>query len=313
MKTPQVVLGASLLLLGCSPNSTDTPASGGGGVSGASSGGGTSGAPSSGGGAGVSGGGASGSAGAAGQAGSAGSTFSCTEIADPGEMVSVPAGDFVMGCNAVVDDSCHADEKPMRTVSLAAFEIDKTEVTQAEFTACVLAGSCAPPWPATAGGVPCVWDCQNADHPAGCITWEQAKAYCAWAQKRLPTEAEWEKAARGTDGRKYPWGNGEPTCNEVNMTGCGEHSDAVGAHPSGASPYGVLDMAGNMVEMVADWYDAAYYSVAPDVDPKGPASGTRYVGRGGGFRSEAEWQRASSRDWYDLEDLGMPLGFRCAR
>lgn len=210
-----------------------------------------------------------------------------------------------MGCNAAVDAECRPDEKPLHTVTLGAYEIDKNEVTQEEYSACVEAKACPPP--------SCTWDCSVPGMPAGCVIWEQAKAYCAFAGKRLPTEAEWEKAARGTDGRKFPWGNEAADCDKVNMTGCGDIADAVGTHPSGASPYGALDMAGNMVEMVADWYEATFYAASPAADPKGPASGNRYGGRGGGFRSDSTWQRTSARDWYDLTDTGASLGFRCAR
>jgi formylglycine-generating enzyme required for sulfatase activity len=230
----------------------------------------------------------------------------CTPAAQPGAMVAVPQSDFSMGCNAAVDAECRPDENPLHTVTLAAFEIDKNEVTQEEFAACVEAGACTPP-------SSCTWDCSVPGKPAGCIEWAQAKAYCAFAGKRLPTEAEWEKAARGTDGRKFPWGNEPADCDRVNMLGCAGAASPVGSHPSGASPYGALDMAGNMVEMVADWYEATFYAASPAANPKGPASGTRYGGRGGGYRSESEWQRVSARDWYDLTDTGTSLGFRCAR
>ena len=220
-------------------------------------------------------------------------------------MVEVPASEFTMGCNAAIDSACKADENPGRTVTLATFEIDATEVTQDQYAGCVDARACAPP--------NCGWNCDATDLPASCLDWSQAKAYCSWASKRLPTEAEWEKAARGTDGRKYPWGNDEPDCARTNMAGRSDALAPVGSHPDGASPYGALDMAGNMVEMVADWYDSTYYATAPDVDPPGPTSGDTYVGRGGGFKSAPEWHRTSVRDWYDLEDAGASLGFRCAR
>jgi len=210
----------------------------------------------------------------------------------------------MMGCNAAADDACSDDEKPMHKVTLSAFEIDKTEVTQAQYSACVLATACAPP--------SCAWDCGHTDFPAACVNWAQASAYCSFAGERLPSEAQWEKAARGDQGLKYPWGNAAPDCTRSNMAGCGDGAMPVGSLTAGASPYGALDMAGNMVELVADWYDAAYYASSPPSDPTGPTKGTRYGGRGGGFKSEADFLRASKRDWYDTTDAGASLGFRCA-
>jgi formylglycine-generating enzyme required for sulfatase activity len=246
-------------------------------------------------------------AGTSGSTGSGGAEAAsqCTTTADPGDLVAVPAGEFAMGCNEAVDSACDDDEKPQHMVTLSAFSIDRTEVTQAAYTACLLDGACSPP--------SCDWNCDNADYPAGCLVSTQAEAYCAWAGKRLPTEAEWEKAARGDDGFKFPWGNDDPSCSLVNMSGCGGAAKPVGSFPSGASPYGALDMAGNMVEMVADRYDEAYYASSPASDPQGPGSGERYVGRGGGFKSDSKFIRASKRDWYDLTDAGASLGFRCAR
>jgi formylglycine-generating enzyme required for sulfatase activity len=193
----------------------------------------------------------------------------------------------------------------MHTVTLSDFQIDTTEVTQDQYAACVSAGACNPP--------ACDWDCSKTTFPASCIAFADAKSYCTFAGGHLPTEAEWEKAARGASGNKFPWGNGAADCTLTNMAGCGDQAKAVGSLPAGASPYGALDMAGNVVEMVSDWYDAAYYATSPSSNPTGPASGSRYGGRGGGFKSEALWQRSSKRDVYDLTDSGAALGFRCAK
>ena len=240
-----------------------------------------------------------------GAGGSSGSTtFSCTG-SDPGEMVDIPAGPFMMGCNDAVDKECDPDEVPGHTVTLSAFAIDKTEVTQEAYASCVSAGQCTVP--------SCDWNCATPGMPAGCLMRDQAVAYCRFIGARLPTEAEWEKAARGTDGRKFPWGNQAPTCALANMEGCGGVAQTVGSHPEGASAFGLLDMSGNMVEIIADWYDETYYATAPATDPKGPASGARFVGRGGGWKSTAVWQRTSDRDWYDMPDAGKSFGFRCAR
>jgi formylglycine-generating enzyme required for sulfatase activity len=282
------------LILGCGSEAGsddgDNGDNGGTTASGGSSNGGTSGSGARG--------------GSGGSGGNGGGSVACTSDAMPGELVEVPAGEFIMGCNDEVDDECSADERPMHTVSLAAFSIERTEVTQDQYAACVTDGACSPP--------SCDWDCERTDYPAGCVTFGQAEAYCEWAGRRLPTEAEWEKAARGEDGAKFPWGNDAADCTLVNMQGCEDEAAAVGSFPDGASPYGALDMAGNMVEMVSDFYDETYYAESPAENPTGPASGTRYTGRGGGWRSLSVWQRASKRDWYDPADAGTSLGFRCA-
>lgn len=236
---------------------------------------------------------------------SAATDTKCTATADPGETVQVPAGDFGMGCDKSVDDACSDDEMPMHTVSLSAFEIDRTEVTQAQYAACIADGKCTAP--------SCDWNCDNQNFPATCLTWTQGGAYCSWAGKRLPTEAEWEKAARGDHDFKYPWGNDDPDCAHANLSGCSDGAMEVGSLAAGASPYGALDMAGNVVEFVADWYDQAYYAASPPADPMGPKSGTRHGGRGGGFKSNAQYLRAAKRDWYDATDAAASLGFRCAR
>jgi formylglycine-generating enzyme required for sulfatase activity len=238
-------------------------------------------------------------------AGATANGFDCNESAEPGEVVSVPGGDFLMGCNETVDSDCSDDETPSHTLTMSPFEIDATEVTQLQYTACVVAGACEAP--------ACEWNCDAGNLPASCLTWGQANAYCTWANKRLPTEAEWEKAARGDAGNKYPWGDDEPTCELANMANCGERPMPVGSLDAGKSPYGAFDMAGNVVEYIADFYDADYYANSPTSDPKGPETGMRHGGRGGGFKSDAEYLRVSKRDWYDATDSAVSLGFRCAR
>jgi formylglycine-generating enzyme required for sulfatase activity len=221
-------------------------------------------------------------------------------------MVAVPAGTFVMGCNEAVDNDCSADEKPAHTVMLAAFEIDGTEVTRAAYKACADGGGC----PTTADV-----DTSGAQEqlPVTNVGWDGAQAYCQFAGKRLPTEAEWEKAARGTDGRKYPWGNQSPTCALTNMGGCGNAVQAVGSRTAGASPYGGMDMAGNVMEWVADWYDAGYYAGAPAANPSGPVDGTQRIYRGGSFLGSPLPLRTSGR-YATAPDTPLSQGgFRCAR
>jgi serine/threonine-protein kinase len=231
------------------------------------------------------------------------------------DMVCVPEGGFVMGST-----TSDADEQPERTVTLSAFWIDLTEVTADAFRACVEADQCAEPMP----GASCTYvDGSMGARPVDCVNWFHAAGYCTWAGKRLPTEAEWEKAARGTDARTYPWGESVPSCELAVMDdgtgdGCGTDGMAnVGTKPAGASPYGALDMAGNAEEWVADWYDAGYYDVAPDEDPPGPAdyvNSPRRSIRGGAYRDGAGGLRAADRSFGDAENAILPgTGFRCAR
>ena len=157
------------------------------------------------------------------------------------------------------------------------------------------------------------------DHPMNCVTYHGAQTYCAWAGGRLPTEAEWEFAARGDDGRAFPWGDDPPSCARVVMEdsvddGCGmDRTAAVGSKPRGATPEGVEDLAGNVWEWVADWYDENYYARSPDRDPDGPPTGTRRVTRGGAWlSSEPAGLRGAFRDHEEPEYVGNGVGFRCA-
>ena len=221
-----------------------------------------------------------------------------------GAMVDIPAGSFLMGCNDAVDPLCADastdDEKPLRTITLSAYRIDRTEVTQAAYAACVDGGGCLVPT--------CRWDPANLPRDAvTCVTIDDVRTYCQFAGKRLPTEAQWENAARGTDGRLYPWGSAAPSCDLANR-GCGDTLE-VGTHPAGASPYGVLDLAGNAAEIVNDSYD--YYPSGPATDPTGPGGSTRVV-RGGGRDSPDSVLRTSSRHFVGPGDASSSVGFRCA-
>ncbi len=229
-----------------------------------------------------------------------------------GGMVLIPAGSFWMGCNATVDSQCEGDESPYHEVTLSGYYIDKTEVTQGEYKKCIDAGECDTP--------SCNWDpTGKPNRPVVCVNWTQAGEYCAWAGKRLPTEAEWEKAARGTDGRKYPYGNETVTCDYAVMhegsDGCGKGGtiDVCSKSPAGDSPYGLCDMSGNVYEWVSDWYDPGYYTNSPASNPTGPVSGSGRVLRGGSFYSHGVYLRASYRSADNPSYADYYLGFRCAR
>jgi serine/threonine-protein kinase len=217
--------------------------------------------------------------------------------------VRVPAGAFRMG-SSDSDADAESDEKPQHTVYLDEFWIMQTEATKDQYQRCVAAGQCAAPSCSGTG---------QGNHPVVCVSWQDAANYCAWAGGRLPTEAEWEKAARGADGRKYPWGNQTPSCTLANYFGCQGRTNAAGSYPAGASPYGVLDMAGNVWEWVADWYGERYYANSSGENPTGPASGQGRVLRGGSWVNEQRFVRAAYRVWSDPGSRNDNLGFRCAR
>ena len=240
-----------------------------------------------------------------------------------GGLVAVAAGTFTMGCYAAVDTSCNADEKPAHAVTLRAFSLDRLETTQQEYQECMTEGACTAP---TKEFDPT----GHASYPVAWVTWDQAHAYCAWRGKRLPTEAEWEWAARGTDGRLYPWGNQAPTCTLASFSAsaakdnssppgaCRSTSDAVktdvvGSHPNAPSAGGALDMGGNLWEWVSDFYDPAYYAVSPSDNPQGPATAAQHAKRGGSWQDSPDRLRASRR-WTHPQNSGAEdIGIRCVK
>ncbi len=220
---------------------------------------------------------------------------------DGSTLVYVPAGQFTMGADGV--------DNPSHTVSLSAYWISRTKITNRMYALCVGVGVCAPPAPIPGGAV--YSNPVYADHPVVGVAWEQANTYCGWAGGRLPTEAEWEKAARGPGGQTYPWGNEKPSCDLLNFNNCVRNTTSVVAYPESASPYLTLDMAGNAFEWTLDWYDASYYAASPIQDPPGPESGVYRVIRGSGFESDASQVASAIRRPGSPEYASRDLGFRC--
>jgi len=220
-------------------------------------------------------------------------------------MVEIPAGPFIMGNN-----NGRQDEAPAHEVDVLAFEIDKFEVTNADFARFV--GATGYQTDAEKMGLSRTWrDAAEGkdNHPVVYVSWNDAVAYCKWVGKRLPTEAEWEKAARGTDERLYPWGN-EYDSKKVNGQDSGiRGTTAVGSFADGASPYGVLDMAGNVWEWTSDWYEAY-----PGSSYQSPYYGQQFkVLRGGGWFETADFLRTTTRNATSDTAANDDLGFRCAR
>ncbi|NLH49138.1 MAG: formylglycine-generating enzyme family protein [Myxococcales bacterium] len=260
--------------------------------------------------------------------------------APPTEMIYVEAGAFTMGSDYDPDpdflsgeiDEPFSDEHPERTVELSAYWIERSEVTNAQYRACVWAKVCTDPQTNRAAGIDEYYTSHAYDdYPVVNVTWRMAADYCQWRGRRLPTEAEWEKAARGAaDERIYSWGWQEPVCGLADISvprlkssdstewyeTCYGRPVAVGYYGNAASPYGATEMTGNVAEWTADYYAADYYDPElwpdNDVDPSGPSAGDRRVTRGGSFAATAMYARVTYRDPIPESFYDPTVGFRCA-
>lgn len=242
-------------------------------------------------------------------------------------MAQIPAGEFLMG--SPVGEGAD-DEWPQRNVALDAFWMDRTEVTNAMYARCVAAGSCAPPADVTSATRAGYYGSAEYDgYPVIRVTWDMAQAYCTWAGRHLPSEAQWERAARGTAGWLYPWGDSDRPVSDGLLNFCDRNCSLdwrytrvddgyadtapVGIYYAGASPVGVFDMAGNVSEWVADWYAGDYYGGAPQINPAGPDNGELRVVRGSSWASPG-WQLRLAFRGKDLPaNPRDDRGFRCAQ
>jgi formylglycine-generating enzyme required for sulfatase activity len=222
--------------------------------------------------------------------------------APPAGMVLIPAGEFIMG-----SEEGEADESPVQKIYLEAFYLDKYEVTNYEYRQFVTKTHHREPY-----------DWENTDfnqdkQPVVGVSWNDATDYCGWAKKRLPTEAEWEKAARGEDGRTFPWGNKWDERNANSSSSNKQKTVPVGSYPKGISPYGAYDMAGNVWEWCNDWYSENYYHMVPKQNPAGPSMGDAKAIRGGGWFDSPAQLRSSNRYYSHAMVRYNAIGFRCAK
>lgn len=242
------------------------------------------------------------------------------------EMVRIPAGEFIMGSDKKIDRVAYRSEFPQRRVYLDAYEIDKYEVTNLHYLKYILATGKLPQldWRYDGGN----FQESMANHPIMHVSWYDADNYCRWAGKRLPSEAEWEKAARGEDGRLNPWGNQSAGLSRANFGRTGLSGPvrdrperllmyppliSVDKYDNAVSPYGLYQTLGNVSEWVNDWYDQDYYKAAPDRNPKGPETGTQKAFRGGGWMDSTTTMRVAMRNGTDPTTKINWMGFRCAR
>lgn len=222
----------------------------------------------------------------------------------------VPAGEFEMGSNT----SSYNEDSPAHTVYLDDYYIDTYEVTNARYASCVDAGVCQPPQESSSATRSKYYGDSDFDnYPVIYVDWDMAVTYCEWRGAHLPTEAQWEKAARGTDGRSYPWGESIDAIYANYNYSIGD-TTAVGNYEDGKSPFGLFDMSGNVWEWVADWFSETYYPASPSSNPTGPESGQYRGLRGGSWLNEEEFVHTYTRGWNQLEYFQyVDFGFRCAR
>jgi len=245
-----------------------------------------------------------------------------TRVIPPfGELIFIPAGRFLMGtsdeeveedfkaCKELVpecDRRIFDAEKPEHLVWLDAYYIDRYNVTNKQYLECILDNECSPPRRSQF-----LKDPAYADYPVVFVDWNQARNYCSWAGGRLPTEAEWEKAARGTDGFRYPWGD---EFDESRLVWNASKPQPVGGRKTGRSPYGLEDMAGNVWDWVADWFDPTYYERAPYMNPAGPERGRHRVFRGGSWSTDVpQFLRSMTRNHNRPTRWSPFVGIRCAK
>jgi formylglycine-generating enzyme required for sulfatase activity len=222
-------------------------------------------------------------------------------------MLRLPGGHFTMGS---ASPRAPSNERPVRPMTVGPFWIDRTEVTVEAYRACVATGACEAPARASAT---CTYDADDPDLPVSCVHWADADAYCGWVGKRLPSEREWEYAARGPLAVPFPWGIGANCAdavtliNEQSAKSCARRPARVGTHPGGASVFGVQDMSGNLEEWTADWYVEL---LGPGPAPR---AGAAHVLRGGGWLSTPSQSRTTSRNWGSALEAGANVGFRCVK